>query len=55
MEALVRILAPTFNLTIAPEWVHGVAQQLATTLAMADLLDSIDLGDEAQPAPVYRL
>jgi hypothetical protein len=52
-EVLVRILAAKLALPIDPEWVTGIAQQLATSLAMADLLESVDLTEDAPPAPVF--
>lgn len=55
MEELVRGLADALDLPVKPEWVTGVAQQLGITLTMADLVESVDLSDEAQPAPVFRL
>lgn len=55
MEALTRALADVLELPIEPAWLPGVAQQLAVSLAMADLLDTVEIGDEASPAPVYRL
>lgn len=55
MEAIVQALSIALGLDVAPEWVPGVAQQLTVSLSMADLLDTVDLPDEAQPAPVYRL
>lgn len=55
MEALVRGMAAALDLRLQPEWVAGVAQQLAITLTMADLVESVELGDDAHAAPVYRL
>jgi len=55
MEALVRSFAEVLALAAEDAWVPGIAQQLAITLAMGDLIEGADLGDEAQPAPVYGL
>ncbi len=55
MEMLVRVMAGALDLPARDEWVGGIAQQLTITLAMADLLETIELGDAAEPAPVYRL
>jgi len=55
MEVLVRVMADALDLPLRDEWVGGTAQQLTITLAMADLLETIELGDAAEPAPVYRL
>lgn len=52
-ETLVRIMARKLDVPIEPDWVPGIAQQLATTLAMADVLESVELPDDAQPAPVF--
>jgi hypothetical protein len=52
-ETLVRIMATKLKLPLEPEWVPGIAQQLATTLAVADMLESVELPDDAQPAPVF--
>ena len=55
MELVVRAMADALDLPVRAEWVGAVAQQLTITLAMADLLETVDLDDAAEPAPVYRL
>ncbi len=55
MEALTRALADVLRLPVKPEWLPSVAQQLAITLALADALEAVEVGDETSAAPVYRL
>lgn len=55
MEALVRAMAEALDLPVRDEWVSGVAQQLTITLAMGDLLETVEFDDASEPAPVYRL
>lgn len=55
MDVLVRAMAAVLDLPVRDEWVGGVAQQLTITLAMADVLETVELGDAAEPAPAYRL
>lgn len=55
LEELVRTMAEALDLPVQPAWVPGIAQQLAVTLTMADLLESVDLAEDAQTAPGYRL
>jgi hypothetical protein len=55
INALVRAMAEAINLPVRPEWVPGVANQLSITLAMADLVESVELGDVNASAPAYRL
>ncbi len=55
LEPLARALGDVLGLAIEPDWMPGVAQQLAITLAMADILETVEIGEEASPAPVYRL
>lgn len=52
-EKLVRIMAAKLKIPLEPDWVPGIAQQLRTTLAMADMIDAVALPDDAQPAPVF--
>ncbi len=52
-EMLVRIMAAKLKIPLEPDWVPGIAQQLCTTLALADMIDAVALSDDAQPAPVF--
>ena len=50
MERLVRVMAGALDLPARDEWVGGIAQQLTITLAMADLLETIELvADHVNP------
>ena len=55
MEELAVALGGALGLRLEPEWVPGIAQQLMITLGMVKLLETVDLDEEVQPAPVYRL
>lgn len=53
-DALIDAAAPMLQLTIAPQYRAGIKLNLKTASKMAALLEQIKLGDEAEPAPVYR-
>lgn len=55
LEPVVVGLARALDLPLEAVWVEGVARQLEITLAMADLVATVELDDEAPSASVYRL
>jgi len=52
--AYVDAAAPLLGIQITPEWRAQVVVHLAIAAEQAKLLLSADIGDEAEPAPVYR-
>jgi len=50
----IEAMAPAVRLEIAPEHRNGVKANLKTAGKMAALLEKAPLGDDAEPAPVYR-
>jgi hypothetical protein len=50
IDAAARVLA----LEIEPDWKPGVRDNLAAGLALARLLTSFPLPDDAEPAPCYE-
>jgi hypothetical protein len=47
-------VAPLVQLEITDEQRPGVRQNLKTAAKMAALLEQVKLGDDTEPAPVYR-
>ncbi|MDR3375105.1 MAG: DUF4089 domain-containing protein [Ancalomicrobiaceae bacterium] len=54
VEAYVALMAATHGLTILPEWQPGVIANMAAVKRAADLVMGLDLGDHAEPAPVFE-
>ncbi len=53
-EAVIDAVAPLLGLRIRPEDRPGVVANLRVTARFAALLLDEPLGDEAEPAPVFR-
>ncbi|MDR3496513.1 MAG: DUF4089 domain-containing protein [Ancalomicrobiaceae bacterium] len=53
VEAYVALMAATLGLTILPDWRPGVVANMAAVKRAADLVTGLDLGDHAEPAPVF--
>jgi hypothetical protein len=53
-DALIDATAPLLQLRIEPEYRPGIKLNLKTAGKMAALVEQVKLGDEAEPAPVYR-
>jgi len=54
VDAMIDAVAPLVQLEITDELRPGVRQNLKTAAKMAALLDQVKLGDDLEPAPVYR-
>ena len=54
VDAMIDAVAPLVQLEITDEQRPGVRQNLKTAAKMAALLDQVKLGDDIEPAPVYR-
>jgi hypothetical protein len=54
LEQWIDAMSPVLRLHVADEHRAGVKANLKTAGKMAALLDKAPLGDEAEPAPVYR-
>jgi hypothetical protein len=54
VDAMIDAVAPLVQLDITDEQRPGVRQNLKTAAKMAALLDQVKLGDDTEPAPVYR-
>jgi hypothetical protein len=52
-DAYIDASATVLGLTIVPEWRAAVRANLAVTLRMGALVDTFELPDEAEPAPVF--
>ena len=53
-DALIDAAAPLLQLRIAEAHRAGIKLNLKTAGKMAALVEQIKLGDDAEPAPVYR-
>ena len=53
-DPLIDVSAQLLQLKIAPEYRPGIKQNLKTASKMAALMEQVELGDEAEPLPVYR-
>ena len=53
-DAVIDAMAPLLGLAIEPEWRAAVAMNVKTVAAAAGLVLAFPLGDEAEPAPVFR-
>lgn len=53
-EAHVDHMSGILEIEIAPEWRPGVVAAIAATAAAAALVMEFPLGDEVEPAPVFR-
>ena len=54
LDAYVDASAVALGLTIAPEWRAAARANLAVSLRMGDLVDTFELPDDAEPAPVFQ-
>ena len=53
-EALVEAMAPLLGIELTPESRAQTILHLRIAVDQADLLMSAEIGDEDEPAPVYR-
>ncbi len=53
-EAVIDAVAPMLGLTIEPVYRAGIVTNLAITARFAALVLDFPLGDDAEPAPVFR-
>ncbi len=53
-EAHVDHMSGILEIEIAPEWRPGVVAAIAATAAAAELVTEFPLGDDVEPAPVFR-
>ncbi len=53
-EAVVDAMAPLLNIPLTPESRAGTILHLKIAAEQADLLLSVAIGDEEEPAPVFR-
>jgi hypothetical protein len=53
-EALIDAAAPILQLKVAPEYREGIKENLKVAAKMAVLVESVELDEAAEPAPVYR-
>jgi hypothetical protein len=53
-DALIDASAPLLQLRIEPEYRAAIKANLKTASKMAALVERVKLGDEAEPAPVFR-
>ncbi len=54
LDAYLDGAAHALRLSIEPAWRPAVKANLATLLALAELVDAFPLPEELAPAPVYR-
>ena len=54
LDAFIVAAAGTLGLKIAKGWMPAVRSNLAVTLRHARSVESLELPDDAEPAPVYR-
>jgi hypothetical protein len=54
LDAFILAGARTLGLKIAKGWMPAVRSNLAVTLRHAASVESLELPDDAEPAPVYR-
>jgi hypothetical protein len=54
LDAFILAGARTLGLKIAKGWMPAVRANLAVTLRHAATVESLELPDDAEPAPVYR-
>jgi hypothetical protein len=54
LDAFITAAAPRLGLKIAKGWMPTVRSNLAVTLRHAASVESLELPDDAEPAPVYR-
>jgi hypothetical protein len=53
-DALIDAAAPVLQLKIAPEFREGIKENLKFAAKMAVLVESAEVDERAEPAPVYR-
>lgn len=53
-DALIDAAAPILQVKIAPEYRDGIKEHLKVAAKMAVLVESVELDDDAEPAPVFR-
>jgi Protein of unknown function (DUF4089) len=53
-EAHLAVMEQTLGLTIEPDWRVGVVANINAVKRAADLVMGLDLGDHAEPAPVFE-
>ena len=54
LDAFIAAAARTLGLKIAKGWMPTVRANLAVTLRHAAVVESLELPDDAEPAPIYR-
>ena len=54
LDALIESSARMLQLTIEPEWMAAIKQNLSIAYRLAGLVEQVKLPDEAEPAPVYE-
>lgn len=52
-DAYFTTMQQTLGLTIEPDWRAGIIGNLIAVKRAADLVMGLDLGDHAEPAPVF--
>lgn len=53
-DAVAEGLAPMLGIVLKPEFRDGVRANFEAARSMARLLETVDLPDEVEPAPVFR-
>ena len=53
-EKHVAHMAEVMDLTIEPEWLQSVVDNMAATARVAELVMSFSLDDHEEPAPVFE-
>jgi hypothetical protein len=54
LNALIEANAKMLRITIEPQWMATVRQNLAVSYRLAGVVEELELPDEAEPAPVYE-
>lgn len=54
LDALIAASAALLRLSIAPEWLPAIRQSLAVSYSLAEVVEELELPDEAEPAPVFE-
>jgi hypothetical protein len=53
LDAFIAANAAALGLDISPQWRDAVRANLAVTLRMGAMVDSFEMDDELEPAPVF--
>lgn len=54
LNALIEANAKMLRITIEPEWMATVLQNLAVSYRLGGVVEELELPDEAEPAPVFE-